>query len=407
MSFTGSLWVVLLAMISVIAAISARAESLVLAPEGFRVEDRFVFEPRILGGFAGLAYSPAGEPIVYEGGEIRLCRSAGPVVLERFEPPVFGSFLVVAADGVSLIFGESSAGNIYRVPLAGGERALVDNLAFAFDLAFDAAGRGYISVLTNNPENEIVLLDTDPENVNRSIIVNIPGLSGPVAFDPDGNLYYGTVDFSGDPLRQSLHRFTPDQLEAAVAGEPVDFSQGEVLLTEMEGFFNLRWHDGKLYFTELGFSSGVGTVQVIDPAANFSVAVFASIPSSTGILSPSYLAARPGTRAFQPGGGPHGGSLLVAYSDFASVSNVAEITPELWFVRGRVNDDARVDLADAITLLSFLFSGGSAPEPREAGDVNDDGSIDLSDAVYLLDFLFRGRAAPPAPFPEPGPEPTP
>ncbi len=97
----------------------------------------------------------------------------------------------------------------------------------------------------------------------------------------------------------------------------------------------------------------------------------------------------------------------MAYSDFASVSNVAEITPELWFVRGRVNDDARVDLADAITLLSFLFSGGSAPEPREAGDVNDDGSIDLSDAVYLLDFLFRGRAAPPAPFPEPGPEPTP
>ena len=76
MSFMGSLWVVLLGVISVVAAISARAESLVLAPEGFRVEDRFVFEPRILGGFAGLAYSPAGEPIVYEGGEIRLSQGS-------------------------------------------------------------------------------------------------------------------------------------------------------------------------------------------------------------------------------------------------------------------------------------------------------------------------------------------
>lgn len=397
--FTGSLLVFLTLG-------SVRAESLLVVPDGFRVEDRLVFEPRIEGGLSGLAVSPEGDPIVYEGGEIRVYRSEGPVVLERFDPPVFGSFLVVSPDGASVVFGEGSEGNIYSVPLSGGGRTRMDNLPFAYDLAFDGTGRGYISVLRNNPANEIVLLDADPDNV-KTVIAHIPGLSGPVTFDDLGNLYYGTADFSGDPLRQSVHRFTGEQLESALTGEPLDFSQGEVLLTDMEGFFHLRWHEGKLYFTDLGFSSGVGTVQVIDPALNFSVSIFASIPSAGVVVSPSFLAFRPGTRTFEPGSGTSGGSLLVAYSDFTTNSSVAEVTPELWFVRGEVNGDGRVDIGDAIALIGFLFVGGSAPTPPEAGDVNDDDSTDLADSVYLLDFLFRGHPAPPAPFPDSGPDPSP
>ncbi len=383
----------------------AWAESLLVVPDGYRARDRLLFEPRTVGGLSGLAVSPDAELIVYEGGEIRLYGSDGPMVLDRFDPPVFGSFLVVRPGGESLAFGEGSEGNIYTVPLSGGGRARLDNVPFAFDLVFDRAGRGFISVLRNNPANEIVLLDGDPETLNRTVVANIPGLSGPVAFDDRGDLYYGTADFSGDPLRQSLHRFTAGQVESAIDGEPLEFDAGEVILTELDGFFNLRCYQGKLYFTDLGFGSGVGTVQVIDPAANFSVSTFASIPVPGAIVSPSFLVFRPGALPFEPGSGPDGGSFFVAYSDFNEVAGVAEVTPELWFVRGEVNGDGRVDIADAVSIMGFLFGGGEAPVVPVAADANDDGSTDLSDAVYLLDFLFRGRSAPPAPFPERGPEP--
>lgn len=178
-----------------------------------------------------------------------------------------------------------------------------------------------------------------------------------------------------------------------------------MLLTGMGGFYNLKWHEGKLYGSDLGFRSGLGAVLVIDPASNLAVSNFATFPFEQGILSPSYLAFRVGARSFAPGSGPAGGSLLVAYSDFASLSRVAEIVPELYFVRGRVNRDNAVDISDAIALLSYLFLGGPPPDPLQAGDTNNDGSRDLSDAVYLLDYLFRGGPQPPSPFPEPGPAP--
>ena len=228
------------------------------------MEDRLVFEPRAVGGLSSLAVSPDGAPIVYEGGEIRVHGPGDPVVLDRFDPPVFGSFLVVRPDGKSLVFGEGSEGNIYSVPLSGGARTRMDNVPFAFDLAFDGAGRGFISVLRNNPANEIILLDSDPESLNPTIVANIPGLSGPLEFDDRGDLYYGTADFSGDPTRQSLHRFTAEQVESAITGEPLEFAAGEVLLTELDGLFSLRFYQGKLYFTDLGFGTGVGTVQVYE-----------------------------------------------------------------------------------------------------------------------------------------------
>lgn len=393
-------------LLLIVACGPARAAGALDVPDGFRSVDRLVFEPRTVGGLSGLTVSPAGEPIVYEDGEIRLYRADGPVVLDTFAPPVFGSFLVLGPDGDSLVFGESTEGYLYSVSLSGAVRERCDHLPFAFDVAFDQKGRGLVSVLRNNPANEIVLLDSDPESLNQTIVANIPGLSGPLAFDERGDLYYGTSDFSGDPLRQSLHRFTAEQIESAINEGPLDFSDGEVLLTEMEGFFNFRWYQGKLYFTELGFATGVGTVQVIDPADNYSVSVFASLSGAPGVtVSPSFLAVRPGTEAFAPGSGPSGGSLLLVYSDFGEVANVAEITPELWFVRGEINGDGRIDIADPIRLLEFLFGGGNAPKPPEAGDANADGSTDLSDAVYLLDFLFLGRPPPPAPFPEAGPDP--
>lgn len=71
------------------------------------------------------------------------------------------------------------------------------------------------------------------------------------------------------------------------------------------------------------------------------------------------------------------------------------------FVRGDCNFDGVVDVADPITLLSFLFpASGTAlpPSCMDAFDTNDDEAVDVADAVRLISALF-GSPAPPLPPP--------
>lgn len=79
--------------------------------------------------------------------------------------------------------------------------------------------------------------------------------------------------------------------------------------------------------------------------------------------------------------------------------------PEI-FIRADVNQDAAINLADAIRLLEHLFLS-VVIDCREAGDCNDDASINIADAIYLLTYLFGGGILPPAPFPDCGGDPTP
>ncbi|MBN1442793.1 MAG: chitobiase/beta-hexosaminidase C-terminal domain-containing protein, partial [Planctomycetes bacterium] len=76
-----------------------------------------------------------------------------------------------------------------------------------------------------------------------------------------------------------------------------------------------------------------------------------------------------------------------------------------WQIPGDINQDALLDISDAIRALLFLFAGQPlAPPcegPLESGgnmaviDVNDDGLFNLSDPVFLLGYLFQGGRQPP------------
>ena len=61
---------------------------------------------------------------------------------------------------------------------------------------------------------------------------------------------------------------------------------------------------------------------------------------------------------------------------------------------GDANADAAVDISDAVSLIAYIFSGGSAPNPLLAGDANCDSMVDISDVVYLIAYIFSGGAAP-------------
>ena len=76
--------------------------------------------------------------------------------------------------------------------------------------------------------------------------------------------------------------------------------------------------------------------------------------------------------------------------------------PEPVFIRGDVNMDTNVDLADVIYHLDYTFLDGPLPSCMDAGDANDDGISDISDAIFLLYYLFLDGAGPWVPFPNPG-----
>jgi len=91
----------------------------------------------------------------------------------------------------------------------------------------------------------------------------------------------------------------------------------------------------------------------------------------------------------------------------AELSFVFTYVQAAGFIRGDVDGDGALAINDAILILSILFAGARSPDCADRADVNDDGGLNIADAIRLLGYLFGGEPQPPAPFPEPGIDPTP
>lgn len=76
------------------------------------------------------------------------------------------------------------------------------------------------------------------------------------------------------------------------------------------------------------------------------------------------------------------------------------------FVRGEANRDGSLDVADAITILLYLYAGSVQTTCPDALDADDDGEVRMADAVYLVRFLFLAGPVPPYPYPEEADDPT-
>ncbi len=73
------------------------------------------------------------------------------------------------------------------------------------------------------------------------------------------------------------------------------------------------------------------------------------------------------------------------------------------FVRGEVNGDGSINIADPIAIVGFLFNGDAPFECEDAADANDDGSINVADAITVINYLFLSSPAVlPDPFPAEG-----
>ncbi|HQG85347.1 MAG TPA: hypothetical protein PLU90_03180 [Planctomycetota bacterium] len=80
---------------------------------------------------------------------------------------------------------------------------------------------------------------------------------------------------------------------------------------------------------------------------------------------------------------------------------------ETTFKRGDANADGKLDIADAVRVLGYLFGGGATQlDCLEAADANDDAMVNIADAVKILGHLFAGTGPLPPPFADCGVDPT-
>ena len=83
---------------------------------------------------------------------------------------------------------------------------------------------------------------------------------------------------------------------------------------------------------------------------------------------------------------------MFTYNLYGDPSLVREGVSEL--TRGDVNGDGTIDLGDVLHIVSYLYKGGPAPDPFEAGDADCNEVIDLGDVLYLVSYLYKGGPAP-------------
>lgn len=94
-------------------------------------------------------------------------------------------------------------------------------------------------------------------------------------------------------------------------------------------------------------------------------------------------------------------------SSFILFDGLLKIVGDVSFFRGDSNQDRRVDVADGIHILNYLFSKGGQPGCMDAADSDDSGAVDLADAVAVFGHLFTGTRLPAPVFPDCDIDPTP
>ncbi len=219
-----------------------------------------------------------------------------------------------------------------------------------------------------------------------------------------------------DPLKQSLVHYTFNVLPAAD-----DTRQWQDLVMDDLGtpgllgsrlIFGPRGVVPNLVHGKVYFSTGDLSGQVVDAGTGEAVSGvsvttdpdgFAATTNASGTyrlseIPPGAYTLRFSDRRFYSG--RLEGAIVAGRGEASSAGTVRlfRLPPAVQqpFVRGFLNEDARMDLSDIIFILTFLFQGGSAPACMAAADINDDNAVDIADSIAILAFLFSG-GPPPAP----------
>jgi len=105
--------------------------------------------------------------------------------------------------------------------------------------------------------------------------------------------------------------------------------------------------------------------------------------------------------AGEDGQGTHAWGTFGTYNIFARVKDTmgaespwSPYTTVTLSRPGDANNDNKINVGDAVFIISYIFREGPEPPIMNAADTNCDGKVNVGDAVYLIGYVFRQGPAP-------------
>ena len=64
--------------------------------------------------------------------------------------------------------------------------------------------------------------------------------------------------------------------------------------------------------------------------------------------------------------------------------------PECFAIKGDADNNGLITISDAVFLINYIFTGGSAPAVKGCGDMDCNDIVTISDAVSVINYIFLG-----------------
>jgi hypothetical protein len=288
--------------------------------------------------------------------------------LASFPSFTFPSFLILDPSESFALIGESTNGTIQRVDLAGAGAALECVLVLNYDAAFQDATHVLVSAATCGfgCGNELWSLDL-PTHAT-ALEAQLAGASGPLAFEPDGDLVYATVSATFPPPSgaTSILRFSAAQL---AAGAILSENDAAVVASGFDGASDLVADPltSTLYVAENGFGTGINRVRRVGGSAATSPILVEG--EAFRWISGLEFVAGDGVAAFAAFQPEQGGLLRYATTDFATTWERFALAPRrpTLAINGPGTQGSGlfdVDLVHGASAgLAYLFYGPSSLVP--------------------------------------------
>lgn len=287
----------------------------------------------------------SGEIVTFDGASIDRWGPDGTHLLNlgTFQPARYGGCFEVAPDESFVLLGETGdvtdplftpSGDLYRVPLDGSGPAVLgpetsaylNTLVFNYDAAFEDATNAIVSAAEGGfgAGNDLVRLDT--ATGQTSIVAHVSGPSGPLTFDPLGNLWYATqsADFPAPPGATNVV-FFPGPLPTT--GPALSEANTVVFATGFDGATDLAWESSTSapLLAENNFATGTNRIYQVGNTPGNSTVLIEGSPFSWISGLETELHGDPQTfHPYQPEGGD-----LVRYltTDYWSSWDRVEVRP--------------------------------------------------------------------------------
>ena len=289
-----------------------------------QVAEGYSHQTTALPAGAGQVLSTGAGTVYFDGTDLNVDDGAGPQSLLTFASYTFGSF-TAPIGATKVLFGESSNGGIWSVPLDGSGAQLVANVTFNYDAVLLDDDRALVSAKTGGfaaADNDVIFVDL--LTGQTQLVAQFPGASGPLAVDDAGDVYYATSSnlFPAPPGAVEVLRIPRAAVDNAIVNNLVlGASDATVVAQGLDAAGDLAFDDdGDLFYVDW-FNGRIGEIHDADSAlASVGPALidYSGVGASGTSLQFVPLAS-PAPQVFEPFQ-PAGGTLKVFETDYVTVT---------------------------------------------------------------------------------------